>query len=124
MHATNRDADDDAHYTEYSEIHLETVCIEPEKISGRPVHFLLSSRRNYLAPPRIRGMPNDKPTSVGLLHIRKDGGGYYGGVPHESISIMMTCLAANHFRYVMLSGPPLSYGESWCTDLHLMKSAD
>jgi hypothetical protein len=122
--STNGSDDDDCPYSEHLELFLETVCVEPEKLAGRSVSLLLSSRRNYLDPPSRKDEQDGKPKSIGHLHVPPSGGGFYTGVPHESMSFLMTALIHGQFRYAMLSGPPLYRGQTSPTALNFMLSAE
>jgi hypothetical protein len=120
----NGSDDDDNPYSEHLELFFETVCVEPEKLAGRKVSLLLSSRRDYLDPPSRRNGQDGKPKSIRHFHIPPSGGGFYTGVPHESMSFLMTALIHGQFRHAMLSGPPLYRGQTSPTALHFMLSAE
>src|ERR1051325_10901347 len=76
--STNRSGETDDQYSEYAELHFETVCTEPKSVAGRPASMILSSRRNFLAR---RAREQERPTNIGFLHLRKPSGGFYAGVP-------------------------------------------
>jgi hypothetical protein len=120
----NRKDDDGGDYSEYAELHLDTVCVYPEAFAGRTAKMIASSRRGLFDPPNPRRDPSEKPSDVGLLDLPPSGGSFYAGVPHDSIPLLMAGLAGKHFQYVMLAGPPLARSHSLSTELYFTHTAD
>ena len=122
--STNRQKYAETDYSEHAELHFKTVCIYPEKFAGRSASMIVSSRRDLLVPPDPRRDPRDKPTNIGLLELPPSGGSFYGGVPHETMSFLLSGLVADRFRYVTLSGNSLPRGAFFITDLGFQYTSD
>ncbi len=119
-----RGGDWEGDYSEYAELHLDTVCVYPELYSGRTATMIFSSRRGLFNPPNPRRDPGERPNNVGLLNLPPSGGSFYGGVPHESVPYLMSGLATEKFRYVMISGPSLKRGDDLSTEIHFARTSD
>ena len=120
----NGKGDDGRDYSEYAELHLDTVCVYPDEFIGRKAKVIASSRRELFASPNPPREPGEKPSYIGLLELRPSGGSFYAGVPHDSMTFLMSAIASQHFRYVMLSGPSLKRGHSLSTQIHFARTAD
>ena len=122
--SVNRDLRQDEVYSEYAELHIQTVCAEPEPFKGRATNMILSSRRNFHKIDRTLREPDWRPNCIGLLSLRADRGSFYAGVPQETINFLAGGLAHGKFRYVMLSGPSLYRRESMINSIHLMRTLE
>ncbi len=122
--SVNRMDDREGDYSEYAELHLDTLCVYPDAYSGRTAKMIASSRRGLFAPPNPRRDPSEKPNSIGLLHLPPSGGSFYGRIPHDSMSYLLSAIAEGLFRYVMLSGPSLKRGHSQPTEVHFARTDD
>lgn len=122
--SVNRNFDREGDYSEYAELHLDTVCVYPEQYAGRPANITASSRRELFDRRNRMLKPEDRPTDLGLLELRPSGGSFYGGIPHDSLSFIVSALMAGQFRYVMLSGPSLKHGHSLPTELNFARTAE
>jgi hypothetical protein len=116
----NQGSDRPDNYSEYVEIKLETVCIEPERCAGAATHFILSSRRRCF-PNDAKLAPQEKRESCfGELRLNPKVGSYYGGIPHESMAAIISALSSQRLGCVVLIGAPLSRGSSWCQSIQLL----
>jgi len=120
----NRQKYAETDYSEYAELHLKTVCVYPDKFAGRSASMDISSRRGLLNPFDPRRDPRDKPTEIGLLELPPSGGRFYGGVPHETMSFLLSGLVAERFRYVTLSGNSLPRSAFFCTEFGFQRTSD
>jgi hypothetical protein len=120
----NREKYADTDYSEYAELHFQTLCIYPDSFAGRSASMILSSRKDLLVPPDPRRDLRDKPTEIGLLKIPPSGGNFYGGVPHETMSFLLSGLVAQRFRYMTLSGNTLQRSAFICTELGFQLTSD
>ncbi len=117
--SANRISDRPGHYSEYIEITLQTTCIEPTECAGSATRFILSSRRHCFSN-EAKPLPLDKREKwVGELCLSKKEGSYYGGIPHESMAAITSALSSQKFGCVVLIGPPLFRGSSWCHSIEL-----
>jgi len=119
--SANLDRDRDTEFREYAEIHLDAVCLEPVRVAGAKVGFILSGRRSYLDQP-ARGEEQLNP-AVGLLELSPTRGSFYAGVPHESLAFLSIHLR-ERFRYILLSGPALFRGKSFIAHFHFTHSME
>jgi hypothetical protein len=122
--SVNRDPDKEGDCLEFFELHLDAKCVYPDKLVGRTASVIASSRRGLFTPPSPRRHPDEKPSSLGLLHLPPSRGSFYFGVPHESCSLLMLGLETKSLRFVMLSGPALSRGRSFINDLYFSRTSD
>ena len=122
--SVNRSGDDESDFSEYAELHLDTVCVYPDPFVGRTAKMIASSRRGLFNPPNPRRDPNEKPNNVGLLDLPPSGGSFYTGVPNDSLPFIMAAIAGGHFRYLMLSGPSLKRSHSLPTQIHFARTDD
>src|SRR5689334_4849950 len=74
----NQSSDSPDNYSEYIEIELETICIEPKKCAGAATHFILSSRRHCF-PNDVKLPAQEKRKRwIGELRLSPKEGSYYG----------------------------------------------
>jgi hypothetical protein len=119
-----RSGDSEEDYSEYAELHLDTVCVYPEPLSRRTATMIFSSRRSLFDHHNPHRDPSEKPDNVGLLNLPPSGGSFYGGLPHDSVPYLMSGLATERFRYVMISGPALKRGHSLSTAVHFARTPE
>lgn len=111
-----------ASYREFAGIDLDTVCVFPKKLAGRPVSFSLMGERDHMAPEAFKQDSSWKPRCVGALEIGPQNGNFYMNVPHESLSYLTAVFVSREAKYIVLYGEPLSRGKSLCSTLHLEKT--
>ena len=120
----NRSEDAESDYSEYAELHLNTACIYPDAFAGRTASMIFSSRRGLFEKPDPRRDDRDKPADVGLLNLPPSGGSFYAGVPHDTVPYLMSAIALERFRYVMIAGPSLKRSHSLATEIYFSRTAD
>lgn len=120
----NRKDDLDSDYCEYAELHLETACVYPDALADRSARMIFSSRRGLLDIPDPRRDESEKPKDVGLLQLPPSGGNFYAGVPHDTVPFLMSAIALERFRYVMIAGPSLKRSHSLPTEIYFSRTAD
>lgn len=117
--SVNLRPDEPGYYSEYIEIKLEAICIEPTKCAGAASHFILSSRRHCF-PSEARLLPLDKREKwLGELSLSPKEGSYYGVIPHESMGAIISALSSKRLACIVLRGAPLRRGSSWCQSIDL-----
>jgi|SRR6185312_7725949 hypothetical protein len=106
-------------YSEYIELKLEALCVEPKKCAGAVTHFILSSRRHYFSKGGKLLPLNEREKWLGELRLNSKEGSYYGGIPHESMAAIISTLISQRLGCIVLRGAPLSRGSSWCQSIEL-----
>jgi hypothetical protein len=118
--SVNLRADKPGNYSEFVEIKLEAICIEPKKCAGAASRFILSGRRDCFPG---EGPPLDKREKwLGELRLSPKDGSYYGIIPHESTAAIISALSSKQLGCIVLRGAPLYRGSSWCQSIDLVAS--
>lgn len=117
--SVNQRPDGPENYSEYIEIKLEALCIEPTKCTGAVTRFLLSSRRHYFSRGAKLLPVKEKENWLGELRLSSKEGSYYGGIPHESMAAIIAALSSQRLDRIVLIGAPLFRGSSWCRSIEL-----
>jgi hypothetical protein len=120
----NRQKNAETDYSEYAELHFQTICIYPEKYSGRTASMIMSGRRGLFVPQNPRREQCDRPTNIGLLELPPSGGSFYGGVPHDTMAYLLSALIDEKFQFIMLSGFALKRSAFFCTELNFARTSD
>lgn len=111
-------------YNEFAHLAVHTACTFPETLAGRAAYFQLSGKRDCLEPEVFQRDPSWNARCVGMLELPPSRGCFYTSVPHDSLLFLLTSLSHGLFRFVMLYGPILSRGKSFCSSMELLKSVD
>ncbi|MGB4056707.1 MAG: hypothetical protein WBK77_01335 [Alphaproteobacteria bacterium] len=72
----------------------------------------------------IRVLKEHEASCVGKLTSHPTGGMFLANVPHENLAFLLSALNQNLFRYILLSGAPLSRGKSLCRSIHFTGSVN
>jgi hypothetical protein len=115
--SVDRNKDRDGPYSEHVGIEIETSCVFPKKLSGRPLVFNIWGKRDCLSPQILQSNPDWVPNCVGLLALPPTSGRFYTALPNDSLGIVTTCLAHGLYRFIILYGPPLKWGKSPCSSM-------
>lgn len=116
--------DRDGPYNETTLIEVEALCVLPKPIAGRKTILQVFGKRDSLEPEVYRRDPHWNARSVGFLDLPRSEGNFYTSMPHDSFPILLTSLAHGLLRYIVLYGPALSRGKSFCTYIEWRRSVD
>ena len=116
--------DRDGPYHETVLIELETACVLPKKLAGKKVTIDVFGKRNAFDSASHLHDPMWNARWMGLLDMLRSEGAFYTSMPHDSLPLLLASLAHGLFRYVLLWGPALSRGKSFCTSIEWKRSVD
>ena len=106
-------------FWEHVGIEAEASCLLPKKVAGRTATFDFSGSRDFPDREAQRRDPSWRPKGIATLDLPPTNGRCYCSVPVEYLSFLMAGFAHGLFKFIVLSGPPLSRGHSTCTSIHL-----
>lgn len=97
---------------EYYQPHFVCECLSPQKFNGQEARVVILGNRDF-DPREVRGA-----TSIGSLTLRGKTCSYLGSLPMDMLSHAVTGVILGSYRYIYMSGTPLSRGSSNITSLH------
>jgi hypothetical protein len=97
---------------EYYQPQFVCDCLSPKKFKGQQIRATIIGDRDLNAR-EVRGL-----TSIGSLTLRGKTCSYLGSLPMDMLSHVVTGVILGSYRYIYMSGTPLSRGHSDITSLH------
>lgn len=97
---------------EYYQPHFVCECLSPKKFEGQQTRIIILGDRAF-DPREVR-----QATAIGQLTLRGKACSYLGSLPMDMLSHVVTGAILGSYRYIYMSGTPLSRGNSDITSLH------
>ena len=101
--------------TEYDEAlqpEIDTVCLAPQKLSGRQTRFALIGNRRVERDLWMQKSAPKNESGVGTLTMRGAQSNYLGSIPYDALWRIQPLILAKGIRFIYLHGAAMLRGEA------------
>lgn len=101
--------------TEYDEAlqpEMDTVCLAPQKLSGRQTRFALIGNRQLERDLWMQKSAPKNENGVGTLTMRGEQANYLGSIPYDALWRIQPLILSKGIRFIYLHGAAMFRGEA------------